>query len=411
MSRRSLRRVVVVVVCTSFIVATPPAVAFLASVAVRPGVSTDRLALAVSLLAVVVGLRPVTKASQSVAERLLPTGPEPGAVLAEFSAAISRLPATSDGVVQLARIVCDVMGAPAARIVVGESGEPREEMWPEGAAGPWSKGVVVAQGGERLGSIDFLARTELADDMLAEIASRSASFFRTVGLVSALQRQVDELERQSAELRDARRRIVVSADEERRRLERNLHDGAQQQLTALLIQLGVAEAIVERAPERLPFLAAELAVAAEDIANAVSDLGQGADPRLLREKGLASALLVHAARLPLPVDVAVEDVGRHASDVEATVYYSCLEAIQNAVKHGRPQRIGLGLRSEDDAVVFRVVDDGVGFDPAAAPRGGLQNLTDRLAAMGGRLDVTSSPGAGTEVIGRVTIGGRVAEQV
>jgi signal transduction histidine kinase len=204
------------------------------------------------------------------------------------------------------------------------------------------------------------------------------------------------------EVQDSRTRIVASADAERRRIERDLHDGAQQRLVALRIKLELAEEMLLQDPRRGRELLREIGDETLEALEDVSSLAHGVYPALLMQRGLGAALREAALRSPIPVRVDVSGIGRYPPEVESAVYFSCMEAMQNAVKHGAGATlIGIAL-SDDGRLRFEVSDNGAGFDVAATPLGtGLANMRDRLAAVGGGLTYRSQVGNGTRVVGVV----------
>jgi len=206
------------------------------------------------------------------------------------------------------------------------------------------------------------------------------------------------------ELRASRQRIVAAQDSERRRIERNIHDGAQQQLVALAVKARLAPQLSERdaakANELLEQMEGELSQTLEDLRN----LARGIYPPLLADKGLLAALESQAARSSVPVEVQGDGVERYPAETEAAVYFCVLEALQNVAKYAGATRARVCVSAEADDLVFEVVDDGAGFDPASTGYGtGLQGMADRLAALGGSLEVSSAPEAGTTVRGRVPV--------
>jgi signal transduction histidine kinase len=204
------------------------------------------------------------------------------------------------------------------------------------------------------------------------------------------------------ELRESRRRIVAVQDQTRRQLERDLHDGAQQQLVALKVKLALARRLAAngaapRTAEVLEGLNAE----AEGAIQSMRDFARGIYPPLLESEGLAAAVLAHARKCPIPVSVDTGGMGRFPQPVETTVYFCIVEALQNTVKHARASSAHVALAEEDGQVTFTVTDDGTGFDPAG-PRGhGLTNISDRLDANGGHLHIDTTPGHGTTITGRI----------
>ncbi|HSC51487.1 MAG TPA: histidine kinase [Gaiellaceae bacterium] len=206
------------------------------------------------------------------------------------------------------------------------------------------------------------------------------------------------------ELSDSRARIVQAGDRERRKLELDLHDGAQQRLLA--IQMNVAR-LRERTGD--PDLATELDRIGEQATSAVDELrnlAHGIYPAELREGGVGAGLRAYVGAAPVPIEVVEDGFGRCDPAVEACVYFCSLEAVQNAVKHGgRGVRVTITLERNDDAVSFAVDDDGAGFDPDAMREGfGLVSIGDRLAAVGGEFHIFSAPGEGASVRGMVPVG-------
>jgi signal transduction histidine kinase len=195
---------------------------------------------------------------------------------------------------------------------------------------------------------------------------------------------------------------VAAQDQERRRLERNLHDGAQQQLVALGVQLGLAQRLAAKDAPQVAELLQKLQGQTNDALGDLRDLARGIYPPLLADQGLAAALTAQARKAPLPVEVDSNGLGRYPQEAEAAVYFCVLEALQNIAKYAGANTAKVRLAVEGRDLMFEVADDGRGFDAERTPMGsGLQNMADRLAALGGTLDVESQPGAGTSVTGRI----------
>jgi signal transduction histidine kinase len=264
-----------------------------------------------------------------------------------------------------------------------------------------SRGVAVTHGGELLGALSLrkpasepLTSTE--DELMRHLASQAGLVLRNAALTAELRATIDQLHA-------SRRRLIEAQDAERRRIERNLHDGAQQQLIALSIQLALLD---ETAGD--PAAVRELAPALKDGVRAaledLRDLARGIYPPLLADQGLVPALQVQARRAPLPVDIDADGVGRYPQDTEAAVYFCTLEALQNIAKYAGASRATVGLSCSDGSLRFTITDDGTGFDTASARNGtGLQGMTDRLAALGGALHVRSQPGHGTTLSGELPV--------
>ena len=246
---------------------------------------------------------------------------------------------------------------------------------------------------------DFLQR-RLLEARRAELADHNAK------LSSALAASVEQSRRQAAELQASRTRIVAAADCERRRIERDLHDGAQQRLTALAIKLNLACELAESHDDQVREVLAELCADAREAAAELRCLAHGIYPPVLVESGLPAALSAVARRSTLPITVHATPLGRYPAEIEAAVYFCCLEAIQNAGKHaGDRARLDVRVWADGAALAFDVRDDGQGFQSSQRSLGaGFVNMQDRLCALGGSLRVESAPGQGTRVSGTVPVG-------
>jgi signal transduction histidine kinase len=222
------------------------------------------------------------------------------------------------------------------------------------------------------------------------------------GLRSALEAALADARRAHAELRASQARIVAVADAERRRIERDLHDGAQQQLIVLAIELRRARELIERDPVAA---AAGLDRAGAAAGAAIEELGalaRGIFPPVLRDSGLVAALRVAARRNHAPIDLRVDCFARPAPAVEAAVYFAVIEALQNATKHAPDARVRVHVGERRGRIVFEVADDGPGFDAASAERGnGMRNIADRVGALGGTVLWDAGRGRGTRVRGEV----------
>jgi signal transduction histidine kinase len=208
------------------------------------------------------------------------------------------------------------------------------------------------------------------------------------------------------EVEESRARIATTADEERRRLERDLHDGAQQRLVALRMRLGLAAELLGRDDGRAAELVRQLGPEAEAALEEMRSLARGVYPAPLADHGLAEALRSAARRSALPVAVIAEDSRRYPRPLEAAGYFCCLEALQNAAKHAAgASRVTITIAERDGHLELEVADDGSGFDPARTARGaGLTNLEDRARAMGGDAVVESAVGRGTRMFIRLPLG-------
>ena len=211
-----------------------------------------------------------------------------------------------------------------------------------------------------------------------------------------------ELRHTIQELRRSRARVAHAADTERRRIERDLHDGCQQRLIALRVKLTLAQEIAGGENQSFDGLIAEIAADAETALEDLHALVHGIYPALLTDRGLPDAVKAMARAAPVQVRVLAQRVGRYPADVEAAVYFTCAEAMQNAAKHAGPGATArIVLRHETEGLAFEVRDDGRGFDPALRTGSGLANMEDRLGAVGGRVRVVSAPDCGVAVQGWV----------
>jgi signal transduction histidine kinase len=263
------------------------------------------------------------------------------------------------------------------------------------------RAIAVRHGPELLGAISIAKPknepvSAAEDRLLTHLASQAGLALRNVRLTAELQASIDDL-------RASRRRLVKAQDEERRRIERNLHDGAQQQLVALSVHLGLlADAAGD--PDEIGRITADLRSGLQSALDDLRALARGIYPPLLADQGLESALRAQAGKAPLPVQIDADGIGRYPRDAEATVYFCILEALQNTAKYARASCATVALRGPDGRLEFTVTDDGAGFDPATVTDGsGLQGMADRLAAVGGGLQVLSAPGLGTTISGTLPV--------
>jgi len=244
------------------------------------------------------------------------------------------------------------------------------------------------------------------ETVLAELARQVGVALHNVALDSALQSSLDEVRRQAAELRASRARVVAASDAARRQIERNLHDGAQQHLVALAVNLRLVQQLADADPATAKEMLAQLGHDVQDAVQELRSLAHGIYPPLLVDRGLGEALGAAAGRAALPTDVEATGTGRYPQDIEAAVYFCCLEALQNAGKHaGEGASATVRVWEEAGGLLFRVNDDGAGFDAAhrTSPGAGFVNMGDRVGAIGGSVAVESSPGKGTCVTGRIPL--------
>lgn len=263
-------------------------------------------------------------------------------------------------------------------------------------------GLIVVE--RQLGDDEF---SEEEDRVVTELARQLGLALHNSQLDSALQASLDQVRRQAMQLQESRARIVAAGDAERRKIERNLHDGAQQHLVALAVKLRLIQQVAEQDLEAAKAMLEEARGEVQDTIEELRTLAHGIYPPLLMDRGLAEALRAAAGRAVLPTTVAADGAGRYSQEIEAAVYFCCLEALQNAGKHaGEGATARVDIREEGGVLRFEIADDGVGFERSAMAGGaGFVNMGDRLGAMGGTVAVDSAPGHGTRVVGSIPIAG------
>jgi signal transduction histidine kinase len=365
-----------------------------------------------ALIAIGLAFWPATRLARRLADRIVYGGrATPYEVLTDFSERVAGSYAAEDVLPRMARILADAVGASRAIVWLrvgpelrpaglSPTDEPAPDVVPiheDTLPGlPGDIAVEVRDQGALLGAltVSMPANDPMnpsKDRLVRDLASQAGLVLRNVRLIE--------------EIRASRQRLVAAQDAERRRLERNIHDGAQQQLVALTVKLRLLEQIAGRDPDKAAELAAQLQAETTQALEDLRDLARGIYPPLLADEGLPAALAAQARKSPVPATVDADGIGRYAADVEAAVYFSCLEALQNVAKYANASRVTISLTGVDGLLSFVIADDGVGFDPGASHRGtGLQGIADRLDALRGRFEVVSRPGSGTTLSGSVPVG-------
>ena len=359
-----------------------------------------------------VALRPLYGLARRIADRVVYGGrANPYEVLAGFTQRMGESYAADDVLPRMAAILREAVGATTARVWLDVGAELRPAAVapadaPELAALPAPRDALpqipgedvfeVRHQGDLLGALSVgMPANDLMNTskerLIQDLAAQAGLVLRNVLLIE--------------DLRDSRRRIVAAQDERARKLERDIHDGAQQQLVALAVQLRLATSMIARDPASATEMLTALEGAAGQALDDLRDLARGIYPPLLADQGLAAAIGSQARKAAVPVQVRADGVGRYDQAVEASVYFCTLEALNNVAKYARASTVTIDLAQPDGRLTFAIRDDGAGFDLATAPRGsGLQGMTDRLEAVGGTLRIESRPGEGTTVRGSVPIG-------
>jgi signal transduction histidine kinase len=246
---------------------------------------------------------------------------------------------------------------------------------------------------------------QLERELSVEAAAVLADAARRVGVALENERLDAALRASLEEVRESRARIVSAGEAERRRIERDLHDGAQQHLVALAVEIRLATELADTDPAAAAAVIAGLPPRVDAAIGSLRELAQGIYPPALSRGGVREALRTFALLSAIDVEIDAADVGRHPPEIESALYFCCTEAIQNAAKHaGRDARVRVRLALVDGSIEAGVSDDGIGFDDATAGAGGgLANMSDRVAAVGGELSIRSTPGTGTVIQATVPV--------
>ena len=386
-------------------------VGLVAGVGTLVGHRGSPLLAALAATVVAVAFQPVRQWAGRLANRVVyGRRATPYQVLSEFAQRIGGAYPQQDVLPQMARMVA--AGTGAEQVVVWL--RVGDELVPEAASGTRQDAaprpvdgqdlpvlpdtdlsVPVVHQGSLLGAISIrMPRDEplrpAGEQLVADVASQAGLVLSNVGLIE--------------DLRASRQRLVTAQDETRRRLERNIHDGAQQDLVALAIKLGIAKSVVDDDPAEAKELLGELQTDTSATLENLRDLARGIYPPLLADLGLVAALNAQASKSPVPVTVEANGIGRFGQDTEAAVYFCCLEALQNIGKYARATQARICLQAQNGTLSFTVSDDGAGYDARDTPLGsGQRNMADRLAALGGRLEVRSAPSQGTTITAHLPV--------
>lgn len=338
-------------------------------------------------------------------------------VLARFGAMLESSPA--ELLPELAGVVRHGLGLHWARVVLDPPGSAplAGEAGDTGDTGDTRKTdapaltVPLIQAGVVLGRIECGPRRDgplLAEDrtLLGHLAGQVATAVRNLYLAAELANQLKVIRRQAAELTRSRARLAHAQDTERQRIQRDLHDGVQQDLVVSIAKLAMARERLHRGDPRAGEALEELQRDLGALLAGLREFAHSIHPPVLADQGLLDALEGHAGRLPVEVvieaEISLRGV-RYAPHVETAAWYLLSEALTNAVKHSGAGRVTVGLAQPDGRLVVEVRDDGRGFDPAAHRGLGLSGLADRMSVVHGTFAVASGPGLGTTLRGEIPL--------
>jgi signal transduction histidine kinase len=404
---------------------------------------TDSPSVGLCVLAtalVALGLEPWRRRLRSVVIQRLDHGRRsPYDVLSGFIESLTEVggdgAVPTDLVTRLARQLATGTGASWAQVwlSVGGTLEPAA-TWPPGAdvgssvptgsvptgavpSGPVPTGRVhtrdVLLDGEHLGTLRVCERADapfgpIEERLVSDLATQAGMVLHRARLRAELARRATDLAFRADELQESRRRLVDAQDVERRRLERDIHDGAQQHLVALVVNLRLAQTLTGRAPDRARAVLAEQVDAVDAAIATLLDLSRGLYPRALTEHGVGAALRLALAGTSVPIVVEDEGLARLPEEIEAALYFCAVEAVQNAVKHAEASAITVSLSSDALRARLEVHDDGRGFEPSADGGHGLGNMRDRIDAVRGRFALQSDAGHGATIVATVPLQVEVA---
>jgi signal transduction histidine kinase len=360
----------------------------------------------IATVVIAIAFQPLRRQLQRAANRIVyGRRATPYEVLSAFAQRVDAV--DPDVLSQIARSLVEGTTASAASVLL-RRGEGLTEMasWsnePGGKEAVQEQSSPIVHDGEELGILKLAIPSgqpfpDPDRHLLDQVAAGLGLALRNLLLTEDLRARVEQL-------RESRKRIVTVQDHTRRRLERDLHDGAQQRLVALKIKIGIARTMagavgLDDVREVLDALRSD----ADFAIDAVRDFARGIYPPLLESDGLSAALTPHVRSSPIPTSLEVSNIGRYSREIEATVYFCVLEGLQNAIRHSNATAIAVTLEEVAGELSFSVRDDGTGFDPSELPtESGLINLVDRLDAIAGSLVVETAPGLGTTVVGRIPI--------
>jgi signal transduction histidine kinase len=372
---------------------------------------TSAPSLGLSVLAtaaVAVAFDPIQSRLESAVSRAVLGGrSSPYDVVRRFTTTLADQRPDSELPERMARVLADGTGAESAQVWVDMVDRGvLAATWPPAhvpAEGSVARRMPVRHGEENLGALVVFVRpgvtlTPVEERLFAGLADQAALVLRGARLRAELEQRLAALSTRAEELRVSRERLVDAHDAERRRLERDIHDGAQQHLVALAVNLRLAGTLAARSPDRADPLLAEQERAAEEATETLVRLARGIFPPRLEAGGVAEALQPAVEGMGPSCEMTAIGVGRYPLPIEATAYFCCLEALQNAAKHAQASSTRVVLVGTVDALEISIEDNGRGFEPGTGRAGaGLTNIRERVESVGGELTISSAPGLGTRI--------------
>lgn len=361
---------------------------------------------------VAIAFQPMRRALQRVANRVVyGRRATPYEVLSTFSQRVAAVDPEVFGLI--ARSLVEGTTAQSVAIWMKRGAHPaRIAEWPETGLEGDAIATDGIPGGDRLATVshdgDVLGFVSVELDPGQPFTPTDEKLLEQVagGLGLALKNLLltEELKDRVEQLRGSRQRIVSVQDRTRRNLERDLHDGAQQRIVALKIKLGVGVAMADKlGADDLTDMLRGIQAEADRVVETVREFARGIYPPLLEAEGLGPALVGQVRKSPIPVSVVSAGVGRHHREIEATVYFCVLELLRIATEHAHVASATVTLTDDGDRLAFRVDGEGTNFDPVELGGTSLTNVADRMDAIGGSIEVVSTPGSGTWVEGRIPV--------
>jgi signal transduction histidine kinase len=368
----------------------------------------------VATAVVAIAVQPVRERIQRIANRLVyGARATPYEVMAGFSHRLAGTLSVDQVLPEMAEAAARGVGAERGSVALVLPEGERVVDWPDRAGEDGTVTTIpVVYHGEEIGRISIAkppneTLSPAEQRLLRDLASQAGLALHNVRLTQELEARLLEIDEQSRQLEVSRERLVTARDAQRRGLERDIREGPERRLIALNAAVRETVALVPRAPAEAESLLDQLGTDANVTLEGLRDLARGVFPPLLADKGIGPALEAHVRKVG--ANATVEPAPgfsdeRFDPNVEAAVYFCCLQALQNVIRHADNARAVVTLGRRDGAVTFEVSDEGSGFDIAATDRGvGLQIVQDRVDALDGDVRIESAPGRGTRVAGKIPL--------